>query len=118
MRYMALIYQVEQDSYDMDDQAVQQEIEEYFAFDDEARAAGVLVAGEALQPTSTATSIRVREGETLTVDGPFAETKEALGGYYVLECADLDDAVKWAARLPGARKGTVEVRPIIDFERP
>jgi len=116
MRYMALIYQAELD-YDMDDQAVQEEMAAYNAFNEEAQAAGVLVSGEALQPTATATSVRVREGETLTVDGPFAETKEALGGYYVLECADLDDALKWAARIPGARKGTVEVRPIVDFEQ-
>jgi hypothetical protein len=71
--------------------------------------------GNALQPTSTATTVRVRGGERLVTDGPFAETKEQLGGYYLLECKDLDEAIEWAAKIPGAKSGSIEVRPILQF---
>ncbi len=74
-----------------------------------------IAAGEALQPTTTATSVQVRNGETITTDGPFAETKEQLGGFYILECADLDEAIAIAADIPHAATGTVEVRPVPDF---
>jgi hypothetical protein len=74
-----------------------------------------MLGGNALQPTSTATSVRVRDGERLVTDGPFAETKEQLGGYYLLECKDLDEAIEWAARIPGAKSGTIEIRPIMEF---
>ena len=70
-------------------------------------------AGDALQPTTTATTVRVREGKTLRTDGPFAETKEQLGGYYLVEAKDLDEATKLAARIPGARTGSIEVRPVM-----
>ena len=70
------------------------------------------ISGDALEPTSTATSVRVREGKTLSTDGPFAETKEQLGGYYLIEAKDLDEATKIAARIPSARSGTIEVRPV------
>jgi hypothetical protein len=85
----------------------------YFAYTKRARDAGVMKAGDALQPTATATSVRVRGGKTETMDGPFAETKEHLGGYYLLDCADLDEALKWAAQIPGAAYGTIEVRPLV-----
>jgi hypothetical protein len=71
--------------------------------------------GEALQPTATATTVRVRDGQTLSTDGPFAETKEVLGGFYIVEAADLDEAIGYAARIPGAKEGSIEVRPIVDF---
>ena len=74
-------------------------------------AAGVLRAGAGLQPTSTATTVRVRESKTLTTDGPFAETREQLGGYYVLDCKDLDEAIAWAEKMPSAKWGSIEVRP-------
>ena len=74
-----------------------------------------MLGGNALQPTATATSVRVRDGERLVTDGPFAETKEQLGGYYLLECKDLDEAIEWAARIPGAKSGTIEIRPIMEF---
>ena len=74
-----------------------------------------MLGGNALQPTATATSVRVRNGERLVTDGPFAETKEQLGGYYLLECKDLDEAIEWAARIPGAQSGTIEIRPIMEF---
>jgi hypothetical protein len=79
---------------------------------------GVMRAGDALQPTATATSVRVREGKTLTTDGPFAETKEQFGGYYVIETDDIDVAIEAAARCPGAFEGTIEVRPIMEFPQP
>jgi hypothetical protein len=87
----------------------------YGAFGQEAQEAGVLLGGEGLQPTATATTVRVRDGEALFTDGPFAETREQLGGYYLLECKDLDEAIEWAARIPGAKNGTIEVRPIMEF---
>ncbi|MCL4131246.1 UNVERIFIED_CONTAM: hypothetical protein GTU68_010758 [Idotea baltica] len=87
----------------------------YMGFGEEAGAAGVLVAGEALEPTSSATSVQVRDGDVITTDGPFAETKEQLGGFYIVECDTLDEAVKWAAKIPHAATGTIEVRPVPDF---
>lgn len=79
---------------------------------------GVMRAGEALQPTTTATSVRVRDGKTLTTDGPFAETKEQFGGFYLIETDDIDVAIEAAARCPGAFEGTIEVRPIMEFPQP
>jgi hypothetical protein len=95
-------------------------MQEYNDFGATAGAAGVLGGGEALQPTPTATTIQVKGGkggELLTTDGPFAETKEVLGGFYLLECKDLDEAIHWAAQIPGAWHGRVEVRPVIDFSQ-
>ncbi len=89
---------------------------EYNAFSEAINAAGVNLGGEALQPNPTATSVRVRDGNTVTTDGPFAETKEGLGGFYLLECKDLDEALAWAAKCPGSWYGTVEVRPVMSFE--
>jgi hypothetical protein len=84
----------------------------YTAFVEEANAAGVLRGGERLQPTSTATTVRVRDGETLTTDGPYAETKEQFAGFFIVDCPDLDAAIGWASRVPGALHGAIEVRPI------
>lgn len=89
---------------------------EYGAFGKEAGGAGVMEGGAALQPTTTATSVRVRDGETMTTDGPFAETKEQLGGYYLLQCPNLDEALRWAAKIPAAKDGGVEVRPVMEFD--
>jgi hypothetical protein len=80
--------------------------------------AGVLVDSAPLHPVRSATTIRVRDDETLMTDGPYAELKEQLGGYYLLECANLDEAVRWAAKIPAARRGAVEVRPVVDVRRP
>jgi len=77
---------------------------------------GVLVAGEGLYPTQTATTVRVREGERDVSDGPFAETKEQLGGFYVLDVKDLDEAIEWAAKIPGAEHGSIEIRPVMVFD--
>lgn len=87
----------------------------YFAYGDVLRAANADYSGEALHPTSTATCVRVRDGETLTTDGPFVESKEALGGFYLVTAPDLDAAIELAAQCPGAHHGTVEVRPVVDF---
>ncbi|NVK56768.1 MAG: YciI family protein [Alteromonadaceae bacterium] len=112
MQYMLLIYGVEgAEDVDMDTL-----LEQYGVFSEEAGKAGVLISGEGLDPVSTATSVRVRNGETSITDGPFAETKEALGGYYLLECENLDEALSWAAKIPSARYGTVEVRPVMAYE--
>ncbi len=81
-------------------------------------AANVFIAGEALKPTSTATTVRVRGGKRVTTDGPYAETKEQLGGFYVLECKDLDDALGWAAKIPSVTYASVEVRPILEIASP
>lgn len=75
-----------------------------------------IIAGEGLQPVATATTVRVRDGERLLTDGPFAETKEQLGGFYVIEAENLDEAIEWGAKIPGAQNGCVEVRPVMDYE--
>lgn len=115
MQYLLLIYTPENRPETQDPQAAQAEMAEYNAFGAQAGASGALKGGEALQPTTTATTVRVRDGQTITTDGPYAETKEALGGYYVFEANDLDEAIDWAAKIPGARYGAIEVRPIWDF---
>jgi hypothetical protein len=110
MRYQALIYGDEQAPADRE--AIHAG---HVAFNQEARPAGVAVGGDALQDTSTATTIRTVDGADVITDGPFAETKEQLGGFYVLETADLDEALKWAAKIPHPN-GCIEVRPIDEVE--
>ncbi len=87
-------------------------LSEYGAFGEEMGRRGVLQGGERLRPTTDATTVRVRKGEVLTGDGPFAETKEQIGGYYVVDCKDLDEAIEVSSKIPAARLGTIEVRPI------
>jgi hypothetical protein len=118
MKYMLSIYgdASEWDSATPEEGA--QLMAAYDALDRELRAAGALVAGEALERPETATTVRVRDGERLLTDGPFAETREQLGGFYVLECANLDEAIAWAARIPNAADGSVEVRPVMEFDEP
>jgi len=116
MQYLALIYADEKIEAAKTPEQQQQLLADYMAFGEAAGKAGVIVRGDALQPTDTATTVRVRGGKVLTTDGPFAETKEQLGGYYLLECKDLDEALHWAAKIPNARDGSVEVRPIMLFE--
>ena len=84
----------------------------YMAFGEEMTRRGVLTGGERLRPTTDATTVQVRNGEVLTSDGPFAETKEQVGGYYIVDCKDLDEAIEVASKIPGARVGSIEVRPI------
>jgi len=108
MQYMFLIYDDESDSEHMTPEI----FGEYAKFSEDVRKSGAIRAGAALQSTATATTVRVRDGERLTTDGPFAETKEQLGGYYVLDCKDLDEALELAAKIPSARYGSIEVRPV------
>jgi hypothetical protein len=116
MKFLLTIYGEESGWGEASPEEIGQVIAAYEAFGRAAAEAGVLVGGEGLQPTSTATTVRVRDNETLTTDGPFAETREQLGGYYLLDCSDLDDAIGWAARIPGAQNGSVEVRPVMNYE--
>ena len=116
MRYLLTIYGDESGFATATPEDVQQMMAAYGALGEQMKAAGVILGGEGLQPSSTATTVKVRDGETIVTDGPFAETREQLGGYYLLECKDLDDAIGWAARIPGAGTGSVEVRPVMDYE--
>jgi hypothetical protein len=111
MRYLLLIYTAETDEQPPDDVAAASHAA-YGAFTADIKARGLFQAGEALTPTSTATTVRVVDGETVTTDGPFAETKEALGGFYLIEARDLDEAIETAAKIPAAAQGSIEVRPI------
>jgi hypothetical protein len=113
MEYLLLIYEGEKRWQDMSEAASGAEMDGYRAFGDEF--AGAIKGGNALQPTGTATSVRVRDGKRMTTDGPFAETKEQLGGYYLVDAPDLDAAINIAAKIPGAQYGTIEVRPIMTF---
>jgi hypothetical protein len=117
MQYLLLIYQAElpADAPQPSPEEFAIEMAAYNAFTRETRERSQFVAGEALEPTSTATSVRVQDGRTVVTDGPFAETKEALGGFYLLECKDLDEAIEMAAKIPAAKRGTIEVRPIWDY---
>jgi hypothetical protein len=117
MQYMLLIYNPPGDWESMPAEQRQAISNEYFTFTEELKASGKLVGGDALQPISTATSVQIRDGETLTTDGPFAETKEVLGGYYLIDVDTLDEALEWGAKVPGAKYGTIEVRPVVtDYE--
>jgi hypothetical protein len=115
MKYLLTIYTNESDYASITPEQSGEMLAEYGKFGQAAQEAGVLLGGEGLQPTATATTVRVRDGEPLFTDGPFAETREQLGGYYLLECADLDEAARWAAQIPGAAIGAVEVRPVMDY---
>ena len=114
MRYLLLIYQDEAALSQRSEEEQAAEYQEYFAFSAESEKQGVS-AGAALMPSNTATTVRVRNGKTLTMDGPFSETKEQLGGYYLLNCNDLDEAIEIAAKIPGARHGSIEIRPVMEF---
>jgi hypothetical protein len=116
MRYLLLIYQDEVAHSQWSEAQLGEEYAEYNNFGTELEKRGVKTQGEALMPTNTATTVRVRGGKTLTTDGPFAETKEQLGGYYLLNCKDLDEAIELAAKIPAAREGCIEIRPIMEFE--
>jgi hypothetical protein len=113
VQYMLLIYDDERLWADMDEAQRAQVIQAYNAYTQDTRDKGVFVQAAQLQPTSTATTVRERDRERLVTDGPFAETKEQLGGYYVIEVDALDDALDWAARIPSARLGSIEVRPVV-----
>ena len=113
MRYLLLIYSEE--TQGAQPEANPEVTAAYNAFTRDVQDRGILQAGEALHPTSAATTVRVRDGETIATDGPFAETKEALGGFYLVNARDLDEAIELAARIPGSWSGSVEIRPIWEF---
>ena len=110
--YLALIYADEERWSAQAEDERGAVMERYVAFARDARAAGVMTGGDELEPTSAATTVRVRDRQVVVTDGPYAEAKEALGGYFLLDCASLDDAVGWAARIPGAEHGAIEVRAV------
>ncbi len=112
MQYMALIYADETAWETLGNDERDDVYRRYRELADDARAAGVMVGGDELASTRDATTVRVRESQSLVVDGPYAETKETLGGYFLFECASIDEAVDWAARIPTAERGAVEVRPV------
>jgi len=118
MRYLLMIYGEETPPEQVSPEQRQTVMDEYNAFGRTLRERGAMLAGEALQDSDTATTIRVRDGQTLTTDGPFIESKEQFGGYYLFEAKDLDEAIELAALCPGARYGTVEIRPILEFGEP
>jgi hypothetical protein len=112
MQYILLIYDNEDAMKSRSAAEMGQLMSAYQKFTQEIVSTGNLKAGDPLQPTNTATTVRLREGKTLVTDGPFAETKEQLGGYYLIEAKDLDDAIAIAARVPSAKSGSIEVRPV------
>jgi hypothetical protein len=111
MRYLLLIYTAEGDEQPSEEAASASHAA-YGAFTADIKGRGLFLAGEALTPTSTATTVRVLDGQTVATDGPFAETKEALGGFYLIEAHDLDEAIETAAKIPAAAFGSIEVRPV------
>jgi hypothetical protein len=120
MRYAILLYDenTANPAPPEDPVAFGQVMEEWNRYTEMLKERGVHAGGEALQPVTTATTVRIKDGRTMTTDGPFAETKEALGGFYLIDAKDLDEALQLAAACPGAKYGTVEVRPIVDFSAP
>jgi hypothetical protein len=113
MRYLLLIYENEAAFASLSEAEQGQVFGEYMEYSKRIRKSGNYVGGEALEPIATATTVRVKDGKTLTTDGPFAETREQLGGFYLVEAKDLDEAIALAAGIPAARTGSIEVRPIM-----
>jgi hypothetical protein len=118
MKYMLLIHDVEADWAKLSEPEVASIMAEYRALSAELRGAGVMLDGAQLQPTAAATSVQIRNGKRLVTDGPFAETREQLGGYFLIEARNLDEAISIAARVPSARFGTIEVRPLVESAAP
>ena len=115
MKYLCLIYNQEKNLAGYSKEQWDSLKEEYFAYTGSIKGSGHLLGGNSLQPTRTATTERVRDGKVSSTDGPFAETHEQLGGYYLIEARDLNDAIQVASRIPSARMGSIEVRPIMEF---
>lgn len=118
MKFLCLIYEDQKQMQEMPKAEMDKLIAEYFAFTSDIQKSRHYVAGDALQPAHTPTTVRVRNQKVSTTDGPSVATKEQLGGYYVIEAKDRNDAIEVAARIPGARLGSVEVRPIMEYQRP
>ena len=118
MKYLCLVYQDEKELASLSQRELDQRVDESLAVDEELKRSGHRIASDALQPVATATTVRVKNGKTVTTDGPFAETREQLGGFYMVEAKDLDEAISLAARIPASRTGSIEVRPILPFHVP
>jgi hypothetical protein len=118
MRYLCLIYEDEKNWGKVPKEQADTMMGEYGAFTEGIKKSGHYVGGEALQPTQSASTVRVRNGKISTTDGPFAETKEQLGGYYLIKAKDLNEAIQVASKIPASRTGSVEVRPIMEFAQP
>ena len=116
MRYLMLIYNDERGWDDMSEDEQAAQLPRWNAYTESLQSAGILRGGDALQPTASATTVRVRDGEAQLTDGPFAETREQLGGYYMVECDTLDQAIEAASRIPSVDRGSVEVRPVMEFD--
>jgi hypothetical protein len=116
MRYMLLIYSREADWATLSEKDRGQMFQEYGAFTEAIKKSGHYVTGDPLEATTTATTVRVKNGKTVSTDGPFAETREQLGGYYIVKAGNLDEATEIAARVPGAKMGSIEVRPIMEMQ--
>jgi hypothetical protein len=117
MRYLCLIYDEEAKMGEMVKDEGDAFMGEYFTFTEGIKESGQYVAGEALHPVATATTVRIRNGKLSTTDGPFAETKEQLGGFYLIDARDLNEAIQVAAKIPSVRIGSIEVRPVVDFSQ-
>lgn len=115
MNYMLLIYSDETAFENSTREEMGALLQQYGAYTAEMQAAGAFIAGEGLQPTAAATTVQVRAEKTLTIHGPFAETKEQLGGFYLIDCANLDEAIAWAAKCPTAKHGQIEIRPVMNY---
>jgi len=115
MKYLCMIFDEEKQLATMSSSQSEAFMGEYRTFTQSIRAGGQFIAGEALKPVSTATTVRVRNGKVSTTDGPFAETREQLGGFYLIEARDLNEAIQVAARIPSARTGSIEVRPTVVY---
>lgn len=116
MQYLMLIYTDEADHPAEGTPENDAIMNEYIRFTRDVQEKKLMLGGNALQGIETATTVRIRDGKTTTTDGPFAETKEQLGGYYLLDCEDLDQAIEYAARIPSARTGSIEVRPVVELD--
>ena len=116
MQYMLLIYGDEKGWMNMPPDELKKMYADYTTFSKELATSGAMIGGNELKPVSTASTVRVRNGKVMTMDGPFAETKEQLGGYYIIEVPDLDAAIKWAAKIPSALNGSIEIRPLASGE--
>ena len=116
MQYLLLIYEAESQQEARSEEESGAIFQAYMDFNKELRPTGKLLGGDALHPTATATTVRVRDGKAMLTDGPFAETKEQLGGYYLIEAENLDDATAIAAKIPTAKHGSIEVRPVMIFD--
>jgi hypothetical protein len=116
MKYALTIYGDESAAANASPEQMAAVSQAYGQLTQEMQDSGVYVAGEGLYPTSTATTVRVRDDDRDVTDGPFAETKEQLGGFYLLDCKDLDEAIDWAAKIPGAQRGSIEIRPVMVFD--